>query len=64
MVLIPISGYAPQPLKMKLKDSDTVARVRQYRAGSPEDALLNAQGTFFAPNAPPAPVLKNRTFAQ
>ncbi|HKD29048.1 MAG TPA: hypothetical protein VKC66_24465, partial [Xanthobacteraceae bacterium] len=30
--------YAPQPLKMKLDSFDTVARVRQYRAVSPEVA--------------------------
>jgi len=30
-----VSGYAPQPLHMKLNSSDTVARVRQYRAVAP-----------------------------
>lgn len=43
MVLIPISEYAPQPLQMKLKSFTTVARVRQYRAGSREDAFQNGQ---------------------
>jgi hypothetical protein len=27
-----VSGHAPQPLDVKLNSSDTVARVRQYRA--------------------------------
>jgi hypothetical protein len=31
---------------MKLNSFDTVARVRQYRAVSPEDRALNAHGTF------------------
>jgi hypothetical protein len=51
MVLIPVSGYAPQPFHVKRNSSDTVARVRQYRAVSPEDRILNAHGTFFASNA-------------
>ena len=32
MVLVPVSGHAPQPLNTKLNSSDAVARVRQYRA--------------------------------
>jgi hypothetical protein len=32
MVLVPVSGHAPQPLNVKLNSSDAVARVRQYRA--------------------------------
>jgi hypothetical protein len=40
MVLIPIS-IAPQPLTLKLNRSDTVARVRQYRAASPEHRALS-----------------------
>jgi len=35
MVLVPVSGHAPQPVNVKLNSSDAVARVRQYRAGSP-----------------------------
>ena len=38
MVLVPVSGHAPQPLNVKLNSSDTVARVRQYRAVPPEIA--------------------------
>jgi hypothetical protein len=32
---------APQPLTLKLNSSDTVARVRQYRAASPEHRALS-----------------------
>jgi hypothetical protein len=32
MVLVPVSGHAPQPLNTKLNSSNAVARVRQYRA--------------------------------
>ena len=47
MVLIPVSGHnTPAISNMKLNSSDTVARVRQYRAVSPEDRVLSVRGTF------------------
>ena len=48
MVLIPLSGHAPQPSTMKLNSSYTVARVRRYRAVYPEHRAPHDHALFRA----------------